>query len=115
MVAEGSGLAGVWPEWMQMLRVRGSNVRFQILWRSSIGREEKVERGEGWEKGVELPRVTFWIDGSLDAAWNSTGLSIVVKSLELRNDQNKAEDYRGTSGVGMLFFFFFVIYLVGGK
>jgi hypothetical protein len=38
-----------------------------------------------------------------------------VKSLELRNDQNKAEDYRGTSGVGMLFFFFFVIYLVGGK
>jgi hypothetical protein len=59
MVAEGTGLAGVWPEWMQMLRVRGSNVRFQILWRSSIGREEKVERGEGWEKGVELPRVNF--------------------------------------------------------
>lgn len=86
MAEEGSGLAGVWPECMQILRVRGSNVRFQILWRSSIGREEKFVRGEGGAGRVELTWVTFWIQESFEAAWNSSGLFIVINCLGLRND-----------------------------
>jgi hypothetical protein len=38
-------------------------------------------RGEVGARRVELAWVTFWTEGSLEVAWNSTGLSIVMNSL----------------------------------